>query len=283
MKKSVLAGIVVLFAVGGVLQAQDGELHGVVDMTYQSKYLWRGIDVYGDKSAFQPSLMLDLFGTGFGLSVEGHRANSSGFETTERWDFTLFYKNAICPDEDFITQYLIGWRYFYFPDAPLDLPPALAGMSGEIDLQELHLVLSWPKILPVEGLVPTYVLVKLWPAESKSFVGSQNIPGLTAGTASGFAHIFMLDYGFPIQGLNPATPEQIVRLHSEVVFNDGVDPRGIGVDHDWSNAVFGISTDFELAENVNLTPGVYYQVTMDKSINDDKDETWFTLGLSYKF
>lgn len=284
MNKTVLTGMALLFVIGGVMQAQapDGELHGVVDVTYQSKYLWRGIDVYGDKSAFQPSVMLDLWGTGFGISAEGHRPNSSGFETQERWDFTLFYKNAICPDEDFAMQYLFGWRYFYFPDDPLDGIPA--GSSGEIDLQEIHAVFSWPKILQVEGLVPTYVLVKLWPAESDSFVGSQEIPGLTrGGTASGFAHIFMLDYGFPIQGLTPDTPEQIIRLHSEAVFNDGVDPRGIGVDHDWSNAVFGISTDFEMADNLNLTPGVYYQVTMDETINDDQDETWFTLGLSYQF
>lgn len=282
MKKMVLVGSVLLFALGGVVKAQDGELHGVIDMTYQSKYLWRGIDVYGDKSAIQPSVMLDLWGSGFGISAEGHRANASGFETTERWDFTLFYKNAICPEEDFATQYLVGWRYFYFPDDPLDGIPA--GSSGEVDLQEIHAVFSWPKILPVEGLIPTYVLVKLWPAESNSFVGSQEIAGLTrGGTASGFAHIFMLDYGLAVPGLSPDTPEQVFNLHSEVVFNDGVDPRGLGVDHDWSNAVFGISTGVELAENVTLTPGVYYQVTMDSTINDDKDETWFTLGLSYNF
>lgn len=280
-KKRVLLGAVILLGLGGLLQAQDAGLHGVLDLTYQSKYLWRGIDVYGDKSAIQPSLMLDLYGTGFGLSAQGHRANSSGFETSERWDFTLFYKNVICPDEAFATQYMVGWRYFYFPDAPLDGLPA--GLSGEIDLQELHAVLAWPNILPVEGLVPAYVLVKLWPAKSDSFVGSQNIPGLTSGTASGFAHIFMLDYGIPMEGLLPDTPEQVLKLHSEVVFNDGVDPRGLGVDHDWSNAVFGVSTDFELAENVDLTPRLYYQVTMDKSINDDKDETWVTLGVSYGF
>ncbi len=280
MRKSILAGMVLLFAIGGVVQAQEGDLHGVIDMTYQSKYLWRGIDVYGDKSAFQPSVMLDL-GDGFGISAEGHRANSSGFETTERWDFTLFYKNAICPEEDYALQYLIGWRYFYFPDAPLDgMPP---GASGEIDLQEIHAVVSMPRILGVEGLVPTYVLVKLWPAESDSFVGSQNLLGTTPGTASGFAHIFMLDYAVPLAGLTPETPEQVLRLHSEVVFNDGVDPRGVGVDHDWTNAVFGVATDFELAENVTLTPAVYYQITMDDSINDDQDETWFTLGLSYSF
>ncbi|KPK44593.1 MAG: hypothetical protein AMJ65_02615 [Phycisphaerae bacterium SG8_4] len=281
MGKRVLVAMVILLAAGGLAQAQEGDLHGVLDMTYQSKYLWRGIDVYGDKSAFQPSLMLDLYGTGLGLSAEGHRANSSGFETTERWDFTLFYKNAICPDEAIATQYMVWWRYFYHPDAPLDGIPA--GLSGDVDLQEMAALLSWPNILAVEGLVPSYVLVKLWPAESGSFVGSQNIPGLTAGTASGFAHIFMLDYGIPIEGLLPETPEQVLRLHSEAVFNDGVDPRGIGVDHDWTNAVFGIATDFELAENVLLTPGLYYQVTMDKSINPDKDETWVTLGMSYSF
>lgn len=281
MKKRVLVSTVVLLAFAGLVQAQDGDLHGVLDMTYQSKYLWRGIDVYGDKSAFQPSLMLDLFGSGFGLSAEGHRANSSGYETTERWDFTLFYRNMICPDEAFATQYLVGWRYFYFPDTPLDgMPP---GASGDIDLQEMHAVLAWPKILGVDGLVPAYVLVKLWPAESDSFVGSQNLGGFFPGTASGFAHIFMLDYGIPMEGLTPETPEQVLRLHAEAVFNDGVDPRGIGVDHDWTNAVFGIATDFELAENVKLTPGLYYQVTMDDSINDDQDETWATLGLSYSF
>jgi len=87
-------------------------------------------------------------------------------------------------------------------------------------------------------------------------------------------------------------PEQVLRLHAEAVFNDGVDPRGIGVDHDWTNAVFGIATDFELAENVKLTPGLYYQVTMDESIQSgppgtgqdhDQDETWVTLGMSYSF
>jgi len=284
MKQIVLLAAIVLMAVAVPVQAQD-ELHGAIDVTYQSKYLWRGIDVYGDKSAIQPSVTLDLYDTGFGISAEGHRANSSGFETTERWDYTLFYKNALFVDEPCATQYMLGWRYFHFPDAPFDNMPV--GASGDIDLQEIHAVMSWPQILPVEGLVPTYVLVKLWPAESRSFVGSQTITlpsgAVTSGTASGFAHIFMLDYGLPIEGLLPDVPEQVLRLHSEIVFNDGVDPRGVGVDHDWSNAVFGVATDFEMAENVTLTPAVYHQVTMDTSVNDDKDETWFTLGVKYAF
>ena len=269
MKQIVLCVAVILMAAVVPVQAQD-ELHGSVDLTFQSKYIWRGFDVYGDKSAIQPSVTLDLMGTGFGISMMGHRANSSGYEDGERWDYTLFYKNALFDGDSYATQYMLGWVYYNYPDMSKDVA----------DLQEIHAVMSWPSILPVEGLVPTYVLVKLWPAYSDSMVGSRSP---TCGTASGFAHIFMLDYGLPVEGLIPDVPEQVLRLHSEFVFNDGVDPRGIGVDHDWSNAVFGVATDFELAENVTLTPGIYYQITMDKTVNPDKDETWFTLGMKYEF
>ena len=76
MKKVILIAAVCLFAAAGLAQAEVGELHGVIDLTFQSKYIWRGFDVYGDKSAIQPSNDLDLFGSGFGLNITGHRANS---------------------------------------------------------------------------------------------------------------------------------------------------------------------------------------------------------------
>ncbi len=115
MEKRVLISTVILLALGGLVHAHDAGLHGVLDITYQSKYLWRGFDVYNDKSAVQPSLDLDLFGTGLGLRAEGHRANSSGHENTERWDHTLYYKNVICPDEAHATHYMLGYRYFNYP------------------------------------------------------------------------------------------------------------------------------------------------------------------------
>jgi len=280
MKQKVLLAAIVLMAATALVQAQD-ELHGAVEVTYLSKYIWRGFDIYDDKSAIQPSVNLDLFGTGFGISAMGHRANSDEFENVEYWDYTLYYQNQLFGDESYATNYRLGWMYYNFPDQPTE-GSRMAPMSS---LQEIHAVLSWPEICPA-GVVPTYVLVKMWPSESGSYAGSKSsrvpAPGF-GGTASGYAHIFMLDYGLPIEGFLPDVPEQVLRLHSEVVYNDGVGPVGQNVDHDWSNAVFGIATDFELAENVTLTPGVYHQVTMDKTINDDKDETWFTLGVKYEF
>jgi len=147
------------------------------------------------------------------------------------------------------------------------------------DLQELNGAFFWPKILGVKGLVPGYVIVRLWPSNSDSPVSE----------AAGFAHIFMLNYGLNIGSIVPDAKEQILDLHAEVVYNDGVDPRPAspgftpGVDHDWSNAVFGASTGFEVAKNLTFTPGIYHQISMDKSVNTEKHLTWASASLSYKF
>ena len=62
---------------------ERGGLRGVIDVSYVSRFIWRGYDVYANNhSAFQPSIDLDLFGTGFGLNVWMSRANGSGFEDT---------------------------------------------------------------------------------------------------------------------------------------------------------------------------------------------------------
>ena len=277
-KKLLLSAVVVVVCLCGAValaQEQKGDLHGVVDVTYQSKYVWRGFNVYGHTSAFQPSVDLDLFGTGFGVSMAGHRANSSGFENSERWDYTLYYQNMLCADQSYATMYRFGWVYYNYPNIP----------SKWADLQELQMVLAWPKILPVKGLVPAYVLVKLWPSSSDSLVSKKfdlSIMQPSTGTPSGFAHIFMLDYGLEVTC--PITNQpRVLKLHSEVVYHDGVGPAGQNVDHDWSNAVFGISTDVDIAKNLTFTPALYYQVTMDKSVNPDKDETWADLSMKYKF
>lgn len=270
MKHVVLLAAVLLFAAAPQVQARTGELHGAVDLAYQSKFVWRGFDLYGDKSAFQPSLDLDLYGTGFGVSATGHRANPGGHENRERWDYTLYYYNRLFEGRPYATNYRLEWVYYNLPD----------GDKKDYDLQEATCIFSWPDILPVKGLVPTYVLSKAWPSCSGSLAGTKSALG---GTASGWAHIFILDYALPVQGLLPGAPEQVLMLHSEATYNDGVGPAGQNIDQDWSHAVFGIATEFDLGGNCTLTPGVYHQVTMDKSVNADKDETWFSLSAKYRF
>lgn len=271
--KLVLVSIVILLSTANFLHAQEGELHGSAGVIYDSKYIWRGFDVFGDKSAIHPFIDLDLYGTGFGINIMAHRANSDGFENSERWDYNLYYQNLLCEGEAYQTNYRLGYVYYNYPDNS-------SHTTSSIDLQEIHSILSWPNILPIKGLVPTYVLVKLWPSNSGTLVGSGSPTG---GTASGWAHIFMLDYALSVPGFMPETPEQVLNLHTELVFNDGVHPGGGNADHDWSNFVIGISTNFDLGNNLTFTPGVYHQMTMESTVNDDKDETWASLALTYKF
>ncbi len=281
MKKQIVTGAVVFLAAASFCYAQQSEqpgLQGKVDLTWSSKYIWRGFDVYGDKSAVHASVDLRCPVSGFGFNVTGHRANSSGYENAERWDFSPYYFGKLFEKEQYEIDYRLAYVYYNYPQQSSHRTGTAPNYQAT-DLQELNAVLSLPNVFQVKGLVPSYALVKLWPNGSDTVVGARSPSG---GTASGFAHIFMLDYAMPftcpITGL-----DRKLNLQSEIVFNDGVAPNGANVDQDWSNAVIGASTDFQVEENLYLTPGVFYQATMDSSVNDDKDETWVSLGMSYKF
>lgn len=268
--------LMVLMAVAGAAPGQDWEgdlvgvdhnVDGMIGVAWDSQYIWRGFDVFDDESAVH--ILGDLNFSGFGLSAAGHRANSSGFEDRERWDYTLYYQNGAFLGEPYATNFRFGWVYYNFPELN----------EGEsIDLQEGQAVLSWPNLLPIKGLCPSYAVVKMWPAKSGS-----RLPD----SSSGWLHILMLDYGFTIPGLLPDIPEHLIRLHSEIVFNDGVTmvPERRNPDQDWSHAVFGASTDlaFGPGDSIVFTPAVYYQVTLEQSVNPDESEFWASLSLKYMF
>jgi hypothetical protein len=72
------------------------------------------------------------------------------------------------------------------------------------------------------------------------------------------------------------------------VWNDGIDPRPNGnyTSSDWTDFVFGVSTDFDLGSNFIFTPGVYHQITMEDSatgVAPNHDITWADLTIKYKF
>ena len=54
IKRAILLAVAVLFCTMGLAQAQEGELHGTVGVTYDTKYMWRGVTVFGDKSGIHP-------------------------------------------------------------------------------------------------------------------------------------------------------------------------------------------------------------------------------------
>jgi len=251
---------------GDVLPA-DSDLHGTLGVTWESEYVWRGFKVFGSKSATHVLADLNLWNTGFGVSAVGNYPNGSGYSNWARWDYSAYYQNGLFVGEPHATNFRVGWVLYDYPD-----------MGSEwADLQEGHLVVSWPKILPVKGLCPTYVAAKTWASAGDSRLGE---------TAGGWYHIFMLDYGFTVQGVLPDIPEHLIRLHGEIVYNDGANPYGQRMDRDWSHAVLGVATDVPLGSNITVTPAIYYQSNLEGMLrdhNNGSEELWASVGLKYSF
>jgi hypothetical protein len=280
MKKGILLAAVILLSTAGFAQAQEGELSGTVDLTYLSEYIWRGFALYDSQSAIQPSIDLDLYGTGFGLNVLWSRANTGRFENAEEVDLTLSYSSGCFEYETYATGYTVGWMYYSYPDQPTDgSSTSLSKQAPYSDLQEFFASFSWPEICP-EGVVPSYTIIKMWVSES----GSAMNRGLSTAGADGLGgwfHILGLGYDVPVEDLIPDLPEQILHLSASMVYNDGVNRIG-DVDHDWTHAVLGVSTDFDLGNDLTFTPGVYYQKAFEHTASFN-DELWCSLSVKYAF
>lgn len=264
--KRTLLVLVVLLNVAGLAVAQEGELGVTFEVSILSKYIWRGFDIYQDDvGAFQPSIDLDFYGTGFGAKVLSSRANDSGFENSEEMDFSLYFANEVYEGESYTTDYKVGWVYYSYPDEPREAK----------DMQEFFAQFAWPQICPA-GLVPSYTIIRMWPSKSDSSVSDNG----------GWAHIFGLGYDWDLAKLDPEAAGMVLHLSTELVYNDGFAPgtvsTGSSVDHDWSHMLFGVSMDFDIIDNLTYTPAVYYQASMDDSVNNE-DETWVAISMKYKF
>jgi len=258
-KKGILLAAVILLSTAGFVQAQESELGVTLDVTYVSKYIWRGIDKLDDKAALQPSINIDLYDTGFSFNVWSSFAGSSGTSTTstvnaEEWRYILTYGDSLFDGENYKTNYAASWVYYDYPDMA----------SKDADAQEFNVALSWPDICP-GGIVPSYTIVYMWPAQGG---------GLARGY-SGFIHVVGLSYDLTVPGLLPDTPEQVISLSAAATYNDGAVSEA--VDHDWSHILWGISTSFDCGAGT-LKPALYYQTSMDDSVNTEDE---FFTGLSY--
>jgi hypothetical protein len=271
-KKAILLTVVILFSTGPLTQAQEGEISGTVDLTFVSKYIWRGFDIYGNDSGIQLGTDIKISDTGFGLKTLWSRANESGFENLEEFDVTLYFNKLVYEDETYATNYTFGWTYYGYPDEP----------SSVRNYQEFLLSLVWPKICPA-GFVPSYTIVYMWPAEEGSPMNDNG----------GWLHILGIGYDLTVPPLVPELPEQVLHLSANLVYNGGVGAAYVGdplavpvgdgtVDHDWSHFLFGATTDIDLGNNLAFCPGLYYQASMEDTVNSE-DETWVSLSLKYKF
>lgn len=234
--------------------ADDKNLSISFDATWVSKYIWKGQDIYDDHAAFQPSINFDLYGTGFSANVWTAFAGGGGFRNLEEYDYSLAYSSAAFVGETIQTDYAITWLYYDVYD----------GSSRDNDSQDILLDFAWPNLLGGK-IVPVYQLSYYYAAKGGG--------ALAGAEVEGFLHIFGFDYDLLFSEIidNPIT------FSWDIAYNDG--QGSSSYDHDWAYITWGLSTSLD-AGGGTLTPALYYQTSMDKSVNPE-DEFW--VGLSYRF
>ena len=227
------------------------------DMSFYTKYMWRGYDLFDDHAAFQPSLTYNLFDTGFSVNLWGSIPVGSGNEEFNELDYTFAYNTTLM--EDTPTALDFGAYYVYF-----DYFKA----NRFADVQELAADISMPNLLPVGPghLVPSYLIAKDWPNKS-------NTPDV-----AGWFHILGLSYDLPVPCIFAPDTTRTLNFYTNLIFNDGA----FAADHDWSALIFGVSSSGVNLGPVNIQPSIHYQFSLDDSVNHD-NELWAGISLYYSF
>jgi hypothetical protein len=236
------------------LQEPEKKIGVTFQLDYLSQWLSKGAPAYGKQGAMFETIDLDLWGSGFGVQVIHRSATSSGYVDKQRLDYRPYYRGKAFEGQRYQINYDIGVEYENY-----------YGMSRKKanTTWEWMYAFTFPNLLP-KGFTPKYIAHYEYPAFS----------GQKYRYITGWVHRFILEYGLAV----PQLPAPLI-LSSEVAYTDGLG----GADHDWSYATFGLSTNLKLSDNMTFTPGIYQQVSMDKSVCRRKDVTYCILSMKYKF
>lgn len=239
-----------------------------LDAGVTSQYIWRGYDVYDDHGAFQPSVNMDLFGTGFFLNVwssfpigTGHLPGDpdSGINDLQENDYKLGYKYSAFQDEMYALDFMTNYIYYDYTK-----------LNKYADAQELGVGVGMPKLIPIgpKYLVPSYYCGALYPAQG----------GNKAQVEAGRYHEWGLDYDLVVPSfLPPCDKEQVVSLGWDIAYSDGM----LGVS-DWSHMTFSVGVPMAVGP-VTVKPYVAYQDTFQDDVNPDEDEVYGGVNVSYSF
>lgn len=202
----------------------DTEIGVTADVTFVSRYIWRGFNLFGSSPAWQPSVDIDL-GGGFGANIWASYAHNAGHVDATEYDYTLYYGQTAFEGEVFKTDYVIGWRYFDYIDTA----------SENADMQELFLEMQMPQLIG-GGLVPKINYYYLWKARSGGPTSIQGGSMVDVG----------IDYGFTLNEL----PEVPLTFSWNLGYNDGVfstRDRATGIPanviNGWTHMLWGLTAE----------------------------------------
>lgn len=261
--KKMLVTLAVICGLVGIVNAAEvnaAEVAGnditiTADVTYVTKYIWRGYNLFGADSALQPSVDVD-FGNGFSANVWMSYANGGGNVNGTEYDYTLAYAFSVAEDSAMKTDLSVGYRYYDYPKVN----------STVADMQEVFVETAMPELVG-GGVTPRIAWYYMWEGIRDSALG---------GGISGSIFDLGIDYAFTLE----QAPELPMTFSWDIVYNDGV----LGGDHDWSHMVWGLTTamDCPFGTGGTITPGVYFQNSWEDTVNTS-DELWASLSYSLTF
>ncbi len=254
MKRILLAAIMVLLSIGSLNAMGDEKKLGITfERQYHSMWLSKGARGYGQHGALFETIDLDFYGSGFGVKTTHRSAIGSGYVDKERFDFRPYYKNQLFGGESYAMNYNISVGYEYYPGL---------GRKKAFTSFEWIYAFNWPNVMQ-NGIVPYYIIHYEYPAYHGQRVNY-----------TGWVHRF--GFGRDIDVTELPKP---LHFSTEIAYTDGLG----GADRDWSYYNLGFSTTFDVIKNLTFTPGVYYQRTIDESVNPNKNVFYCILSMKYRF
>ena len=252
--------VAVLFIAPAVSQAQEPakKLGVSLDLTYVSKWIFNGTEVWSEDGGFYETIALDLWKTGFKTSVTHRSSTGDGWVNRQRLDYMLGYGGSAFDDTPYMMKYTVTYMYKNWYDK-------LANAAGKsMDCETWTLKYSLPNLLGSTALVPYGITNYTEPAHSHDGWSKH---------WNGCVHRLGLGYDLDV----PDLPSPL-HLASDIAYTDGF----CAADHDWSFVTCEISTKLKLSDNITFAPAVYYQISMDDSVCDH-DITYCALSVKYVF
>jgi hypothetical protein len=246
---------VVLVVCGLAASATAQEWKTTVDLSWVCKYMWRGVDMYDNAGAYQPSVdFRHESGLGANIWMSMPDRGGDAYGETGRWDmaqlnYTLYYANTI-GEACYETNYKVGYRYYDF----------FKHHSKLMDDHEAFIEIEMPKITG-NAIIPHAAFYSMWPTSHDH-------------TDANYALFYQVGFSYLLP-----TEEQLPNLPLTFSWDiQYIDGSKIEVDQDLSHMVWGLKTEFDGPVGGKFVPAVYFQNTFDKSVNNE-DEFWG--GLSY--
>lgn len=218
------------------------------------------------------AIMLCLGGNAF--------ANTAGvtFGEQYRWHgFELYNKSYVHPNVSATVSDIDIGVVGHVDDAEMDdleywdsaIGYDLPGLEGIVSAGYNYLIL--PNEMDLQEISGTILL----PGNLR-YTMSHVIPD---NSCKGQIHVVGIDIPFG----NICDPNAVTAmLTAEATYNDGVNPFGNNVVHEWTHMMAGLNINVPMGDFI-LQPAVYYQHTFEEMVEQDKNRTWYGLSLLRRF